>query len=221
MGKILRLSMTRSCSLHLSLFANIFSICSIFLFSYFSLSMSRPSCTFIWLKRLSLSFLSILFSLWYCSICFFIKLYLSLPSYIVFLSSSSILYSSWSFTKLQLDATDLLFSALSRLSTRRLLLLWLYYFSLPAFKLTFTFFILQVKTCRLEPFWLALSSPLALLLPIYFWLRRAGPPKIERNFFKEFDLTVSTSRASEAQRLEWCASLPLGILADCWYLEVF
>ena len=131
------------------------------------------------------------------------------------------LYSSWSFTKLDCDTTDLLFSALSRLSTNRLLLFCLYSLSLPAFRFTFIFFILQVKTCRLEPFWLALSSPLALLLPIEFWFKCAGPPKIDKNFFNEFDLTVSTYRASEAQRLEWCASLPLGILADCWYRDVF
>ena len=53
------------------------------------------------------------------------------------------------------------------------------------------------------------------------WLRWAGPPKIERNFLRECDLTVSASCCSMgAQRLEWWFYLFDGTLADCWYLEV-
>ena len=71
--------------------------------------------------------------------------------------------------------------------------------SLELLTLTFIFFMLQVKTWRAEPLLLGFySRPLFLGC----WLRLAGPPKIDKNFFKELDFIVSTSRGSLAQRLE-------------------
>jgi hypothetical protein len=98
-----------------------------------------------------------------------------------------------------------------------IVLLSLISFSFEVVRFTFIFFMLQVKTCRPDVFGEGFSSHRALVRVQELGFKFAGPPKIDRNFLSELDLTVSFSSGSAALvRLEWWISLLLGSRADCW-----